>query len=142
MWKRALWIIVPFALMLLASVGLLLRPYDEVEVINVVETFSRQEKDNPRGPHRKTVYYAVVEVDYRGEPATVTVHDATWNPLQAGDTVRVRRNLFGRVVEYYTVPARRMILLSATLGPLALAMYVFIYRRKHRSKEVKENCPC
>ena len=96
-----------------------------------MDTFTRQEKTGQRSPHRHTVAYATVKVALDGKEHEVTVHDNTWKPLKAGDTVLVTRGLFGKIVEYKTDEAHRLLLLSATMGPLCLLLFWIITRRKN-----------
>lgn len=132
MWKRALWIILPFVALLLFGMGLLLRPSREAKVLNVVETFSRQEKISFRSPHRRTVCYAVVEVAYGDSTATLTVHDRVWDPIRPGEAVRVTRDVTGKVVEYRTYNAVRLIVCSVIFGPLSLLLFIHIYKKRGR----------
>ena len=121
----------PFLLIFLLGLFLLLRPQYRVPIVEVVDTFTQQEKTGQRSPHRHTVAYATVKVDLDGEKHEFTVHDNTWKPLKPGDTVLVTRGLFGKIVEYKTDEAHRLLLLSATMGPLCLLLFWIITRRKN-----------
>lgn len=126
MQKKALLILIPFLLIFLYGLFLLLRPQYEAQVIEVVRVFSRQEKTSMRSSHTHTVYYADVKIELDGSVHTVTVHDHTWKPLEAGDSVVVTQGLSGKVVEYNTGNARRMILFSVSMGPLCLLLFRII----------------
>ena len=126
-----LWVMIPFVLIFLLGLFLLLLPQYQVPIVEVVDTFTRQEKTGQRSPHRHTVAYATVKVALDGKEHEVTVHDNTWKPLKAGDNVLVTRGAFGRIVEYRTDEAHRLLLLSATMGPLCLLLFWFITRRKN-----------
>lgn len=115
MFKKALWVMIPFVLIFLLGLFLLLRPQYRVPIVEVVDTFTQQEKTGQRSLHRHTVAYATVKVDLDGEEHEVTVHDDTWIPLKAGDTVVVTRGLFGRIVEYRTRNAYRLMAFSAVM---------------------------
>ena len=91
MLKKALWVMIPFLLIFLLGLFLFLRPQYRVPIVEVVDTFTQQEKTGQRSPHRHTVAYATVKVDLDGEKHEVTVHDNTWKPLKAGDSVVVTR---------------------------------------------------
>lgn len=130
MQKKALLILLPFLLIFLSGFFLLLRPHYETQVIEVVNTFSRQEKTGQRSSHRHTVYYADVKIELDGTLHTVTVHDHTWAPLKAGDSVTVTRGLFGEIVEYDTGNAYKLMLFSAAMGPLCLLLFWVISRRR------------
>ena len=83
-----------------------MRPQYRVPIVEVVDTFTQQEKTGQRSPHRHTVAYATVKVDLDGEEHEVTVHDNTWKPLKAGDTVVVTPGLFGsKAMELYNMAA-------------------------------------
>ena len=112
MQKKALLILIPFLLIFLYGLFLLLRPQYEAQVIEVVRVFSRQEKTSK------------IELD--GSVHTVTVHDHTWKPLEAGDSVVVTQGLSGKIVEYTTGNGRSMILFSVSMGPLCLLMFRII----------------
>ncbi len=136
MQKKALLILIPFLLIFLSGLYLLLRPQYEVQVIEVVRNFSRQEKTSMRSPHRHTVYYADVKIELDGTMHIVTVHDHTWKPLETGDSVVVTQGLSGKIVEYNTANARSMMLFSASMGPLCLLLFCIIsmiIRRKAES---------
>ena len=128
MQKKALLILLPFLLIFLSGLFLLLRPHYETQVIEVVNTFARQEKSGQRSSHRHTVYYADVTMELDGTLHTVTVHDRTWAPLKAGDSVTVTRGLFGGIVEYDTGNAYRLMFFSAAMGPLCLLLFRVISR--------------
>ena len=129
MLKRALLILMPFLLIFLAGFFLLLRPQYHVPIVRVVDTFTRQEKTGQRSSHTHTVAYADVKIEFEGNEYTVTVHDNTWEPLKAGDTVAVTRGLFGGVVEYRTENASRLMLFSAVLGPVCMLIFWVIAKR-------------
>ena len=85
--KRSRMIMIPFIIMFIWGVFLIMRPRQQVQVTKVVETFTRRESEGTKSSRTyKTVPYAVVEVDYNGETATVTVHDNTWclHPYKTG----------------------------------------------------------
>lgn len=126
MQKKALLILIPFLLIFLSGLFLFLRPQYEAQVIEVVRTFSRQEKTGMRSSHRHTVYYADVKIELDGTMHIVTVHDHTWKPLEAGDSVVVTQGLSGKIVEYNTENARRMMLFSVSMGPLCLLLFRII----------------
>ena len=50
-----LWVMIPFVLIFLLGLFLLLRPQYQVPIVEVVDTFTRQEKTGQRSPHRHTV---------------------------------------------------------------------------------------
>ena len=78
-----------------------MRPRQQVQVTKVVETFTKRESEGTKSSRTyKTVPYAVVEVDYNGETATVTVHDNTWIPIKPGNHVLVTKSITGKIVEY------------------------------------------
>ena len=95
-----------------------------------MDTFTRQEKTGQRSPHRHTVAYATVKVALDGKEHEVTVHDNTWKPLKAGDTVVVTRGLFGRIVEYRTRNAYRLMAFSAVMGSACMMVFWIIGKRK------------
>ena len=131
MLKKALWVLIPFLFIFLFGLFLLLRPQYPVPIVEVVETFTRQEKTGQRSPHRHTAAYATVKVDLDGEEHEVTVHDHSWAPLKAGDTVVVTRGLFGRIVEYRAGNAYRLMACAAIMGPVsALALWMMARRKK------------
>ena len=130
MQKKALLILLPFLLIFLSGLFLLLRPHYETQVIEVVNTFSRQEKTGQRSAHRHTVYYADVKIELDGTLHTVTVHDRTWAPLKTGDSVTVTRGLSGGIVEYDTGNAGKLMLFSAVMGPLCLLLFWIISKRR------------
>ena len=79
--RRSRMMMIPFIIMFIWGVFLIMRPRQQVQVTKVVETFTKRESEGTRSSRTyKTVPYAVVEVDYNGETATVTVHDNTWIP--------------------------------------------------------------
>ena len=129
MLKKALWVMIPFILIFLLGLFLLLRPQYQVPIVEVVDTFSRQEKTGQRSPHRHTVAYATVKVDLDGEEHEVTVYDNTLEPLKAGDIVVVTRGLSGRIVEYRTRNAYRLMAFSAAMGPVCVLVF-WIMRKK------------
>ena len=107
-----------------------MRPQYRVPIVEVVDTFTQQEKTGQRSLHRHTVAYATVKVDLDGEEHEVTVHDNTWKPLKAGDTVIVTRGLFGRIVEYRTRNAYRLMAFSAVMGAACMMVFWIIGKRK------------
>ena len=131
MLKKSLWVLIPFLFIFLLGLFLLLRPQYQVPIVEVVETFSRQEKTGQRSPHRHTVVYVTVMVELDGREQEVTVHDDAWMPLQAGDSVVVTRGLFGRIVEYRTRNAYRLMLFSAVMGPICMLVFWVITKRKN-----------
>ena len=130
MFKKAIWVMIPFVLIFLLGLFLLLRPQYQVPIVEVVDTFTRQEKTGQRSPHRHTVAYATVKVDLDGEEHEVTVHDDTWIPLKAGDTVVVTRGLFGRIAEYRTRNAYRLMACAAIMGPVCVLVCWVVGKRK------------
>ena len=131
MLKKALWMMIPFMLIFLLGLILLMRPQYHVPIVEVMDTFTRQEKTGQRSAHRHTVDYATVKVELDGTEHEVTIHDNTWKPLKPGDTVLVTRGLFGKIVEYKTDEAHRLLLLSATMGSLCLLLFWIITKRKN-----------
>ena len=87
-----------------------------------------------RTPHTHTVAYATVKIEFEGAEHTITVHDQTWEPLKAGDRVTVTRGLFGGLVEYRTKNAYRLMLFSAVMGPVCMAVFCLIAKRKSSAK--------
>ena len=130
MFKKAIWVMIPFVLIFLLGLFLLLRPQYRVPIVEVVDTFTQQEKTGQRSLHRHTVAYATVKVDLDGEEHEVTVHDNTWKPLKAGDTVVVTPGLFGRIVEYRTRNAYRLMVFSAVMGSACMMVFWLIGKRK------------
>ena len=130
MLKKALWMMIPFMLIFLLGLILLMRPQYHVPIVEVMDTFTRQEKTGQRSAHRHTVDYATVKVDLDGEEHEVTVHDDTWISLKAGDTVVVTRGLFGRIVEYRTRNAYRLMAFSAVMGSACMMVFWIIGKRK------------
>lgn len=99
--KRSRMIMIPFIIMFIWGVYLIMRPCQQVQVTKVVETYTKKESKGSKSSRKyKTVAYAVVEVDYNGETAAVTVHDNTWIPIKPGDHVLVTKSITGRIVEY------------------------------------------
>lgn len=131
MLKKALWVLIPFLLIFLFGLLLLLRPQYRIPIVEVVETFTRQEKTGQRSPHRHTVAYATVKVALDGKEREVTVHDNTWEPLKSGDSVVVTRGLFGGIVEYSTKNAYRLMVFSAVMGPVCMLVFWIIAKRKN-----------
>ena len=129
MLKRALLILMPFLLIFLVGLFLLLRPQYQVPIIEVVETFTRQEKTGQRSSHTHTVAYADVEIEFEGSEYTVTVHNHAWEPLKAGDFVVVTRGLFGGLVEYSTKNANILMLFSAIMGPICMLIFWIIAKK-------------
>jgi len=130
MLKKALWMMIPFMLIFLLGLILLMRPQYHVPIVEVMDTFTRQEKTGQRSAHRHTVDYATVKVALDGKEHEVTVHDNTWKPLKAGDTVVVTRGLFGRIVEYRTRNAYRLMAFSAVMGSACMMVFWIIGKRK------------
>ena len=130
MLKKALWVMIPFMLIFLLGLYLLMRPQYHVPIVEVMDTFTRQEKTGQRSAHRHTVDYATVKVALDGKEHEVTVHDNTWKPLKAGDTVVVTRGLFGRIVEYRTRNAYRLMAFSAVMGSACMMVVWIIGKRK------------
>ncbi|MBR2260037.1 MAG: hypothetical protein IJ899_22425 [Blautia sp.] len=130
MLKKALPVLIPFILIFLLGLALLLRPHYQAQIIEVTGTFSRQEKTGMRSSHRHTVDYADVVVKVDGDKYPVTVHDKTWDPLKAGDYVVVTRSLGGKIVEYRTVNAYRLMACAAIMGPVAFGLFVVIMKRR------------
>ena len=131
MFKKALWMMIPFMLIFLLGLILLMRPQYHVPIVEVMDTFTRQEKTGQRSAHRHTVDYATVKVELDGEEHKVTVHDNSWQPLKTGDTVVVTRGLFGRIVEYRSRSGYRLIVCAATMGPACLLLFWIIVKRKN-----------
>ena len=130
MLKKALWMMIPFMLIFLLGLILLMRPQYHVPIVEVMDIFTRQEKTGQRSAHRHTVDYATVKVALDGKEHEVTVHDNTWKPLKAGDTVVVTRGLFGRIVEYRTRNAYRLMAFSAVMGSACMMVFWIIGKRK------------
>jgi len=130
MLKKTLWLMIPFLLIFLLGLALLLRPQYRVRIIDVVDTFTRQEKTGQHSPHRHTVAYATVKVELDGEEHEVTVQDDMWQPLQVGDTVVLTRGLFGRIVEYRTRNAYRLMACAAIMVPVCVLVCWVIGKRK------------
>lgn len=130
MLKKALWVMIPFLFIFLLGLFLLLRPQYQVQVTDIVDTFARQEKTGQRSPHRHTVAYAKVKVELDGKEYEVTVHDDAWMPLKAGDSVIVTRGLFGRIVEYRTRNAYRLMACAAIMGPVCVLVCWVVGKRK------------
>ena len=128
--KKALPVLIPFILMFFLGLALLIRPHYQVQIIEVLDTFTRQEKTGMRSSHRHAVDYADVVVEVDGDQQTVTVHDKTWESLKAGDNVVVTRTLGGKVVEYRTVNAYRLMACAVMMGPVVLWLFVLIARRR------------
>ena len=137
MLKKALFILIPFLLIFLLGLYMLLRPQYQVPVVEVEETFTRQEKTGQRSLHMHTVAYAVVKIEFEGGEHTVTVHDNTWEPLKAGDSVVVTRGLSGNLIEYRTKNAYRHMLFSAIMGPLCILVFWFIAKRNSSANQRK-----
>ena len=97
---------------------------------DIVDTFARQEKTGQRSPHRHTVAYATVKVELDGKEHEVTVHDDAWMPLKTGDSVVVTRGLFGRIVEYRTRNAYRLMACAAIMAPVCVLVCWVIGKRK------------
>jgi hypothetical protein len=76
------------------------------------------------------VAYATVKVELDGKEYEVTVHDDTWEPLKAGDNVVVTRRLFGRIVEYRTRNAYRLMAFSAVMGAACMMVFWITGKRK------------
>jgi len=91
MLKKALWMMIPFMLIFLLGLILLMRPQYHVPIVEVMDTFTRQEKTGQRSAHRHTVDYATVKVELDGEEHKVTVHDNSWQPLKTGHSEEKER---------------------------------------------------
>ena len=130
MLKKALWISLPFLLIFLLGLALLLRPQYQVQVTEIVDTFTRQEQTGQRSPHRHTVDYATVKVELDGKVYEVTVHDNTWEPLKVGDTVVVTGGAFGKVIEYRTKNAYRLMAFAAIMGAMCVLVFIIIAKKK------------
>lgn len=130
MLKKALWVLIPFLLIFLTGLALLLRPHYQVPVVEVVDSFTRQERTGQRSPHRHTVAYATVKVALDGKESEITVHDNIWGPLKAGDSVVVARGLFGGIEEYRARNAYRLMAFSAVMGPMCMLLFWVIAKRK------------
>ena len=130
--KKAFIILFPFLLIFLFGFFLLLRVQYQVPVIEVADSFTRQEVTGHPSAKRRSVAYAVVKVEFEGREHTVTVHDNTWEPLKAGDRVVVTRGLSGRLVEYRTTNACRLMMFSAVMGPVCMVMFLIITKRNQR----------
>ena len=130
MLKKALWISLPFLLIFLLGLALLLRPQYQVPIVEVMDTFTRQEKTGQRSPHRHSVAYVTVKVELDDKEHEVTVHDNTWEPLAVGDTVVVTRDLFGRIVEYRAKNAYRLMVCAAIMGPVCVLMLWIIAKMR------------
>ena len=72
MLKKALWISLPFLLIFLLGLALLLRPQYQVPIVEVMDTFTRQEKTGQRSPHRHSVAYVTVKHILRPQSRTFT----------------------------------------------------------------------
>ena len=71
--KRSRMIMIPFIIMFIWGVFLIMRPCQQVQITKVVDTYTKRESKGTKSSRTyKTVAYAVVEVDYNGETATVT----------------------------------------------------------------------
>ena len=127
--KKVLWILIPFLIIFLLGLALLLRPQYQVTIVEVVDTFTRQEKTSQRSPHRHTVDYATVKVKLDGREYEVTVHDNTWAPLKAGDSVVVTRGLSGRIFEYRTDNAYRLLVFSVIMGSACVLFWIIVRRK-------------
>ena len=128
--KKAIPILIPFLLVFLFGFLLLQRVQYQVPIVEVVDTFTRQEKTGQRSTHRHTVAYAVVKIEFEGREQTVTVHDNTWEPLKAGDNVVVTRGLSGSLVEYRTRNAFELMVFSAGMGLVCMLMFWVIAKRR------------
>ena len=127
--KKALLLVIPFLFTFLLGLILLLRPQYQAPIVEVVDTFARQEKTGQRSSHTHTVAYAIVKIGFEGDEHTVTVHDHTGEPLKAGDSVTVTRGLSGKLIEYETGNAHRLILFSAIMGPICIVVFWIIAKR-------------
>ena len=130
MLKKMIWVLIPFLFIFLLGFFLFLRPQYQVPIIEVVDTFAGQEKTGQRSPHRHTVAYATVKVELDDKEHEVTVHDNTWEPLKAGDSMVVTRGLFGRIVEYRTRNAYRLMACAAIMGPVCVLVCWVVGKRK------------
>lgn len=127
--KKALIILIPFLLIFLFGFFLLQRVQYQVPIVEVVDTFTRQEITGHPSAKRRSVAYAVVKIEFEGREHTVTVHDNTWKPLKAEDRVVVTRGLSGRLVEYRTTNAHRLMTFSAVMGPVCMLVFWVITKR-------------
>ena len=135
--RRRIALMLPFMIMFLWGVVLVSWPHQEVAVTKVIETFTKKERSGGRhSTHKKTVAYAVVEVDYNGETVTVTVHDNYWTPMQPGHLVQVKKGITGKAVEYRESVAYELMGCGACCGLLVFAMDWIIIRL--RAKAAKE----
>ena len=138
MLKKALLILIPFLLIFLLGFYLFLRPQYQAPIVEVADTFTRQEKTGQRSSHTHTVAYAVVKIEFEGGEYNVTVHDHPWEPLKAGDHVAVTRGLFGGLVEYNTGNAYRLMLFSAVMGPVCMLVFWVIAKRNASENRKKK----
>jgi len=77
MFKKALWMMIPFMLIFLLGLYLIMRPQYQVPIVEVMDTFTRQEKTGQRSSHRSAVEYATVKVELEGKESAGTVlHDS------------------------------------------------------------------
>ena len=129
MHKRAVYIALPLLLLMLCGLWLLLRPHAPVQVIEVVDAYTRQQKTSARSTHRKTVHYSVVRVEYQGRVEEVAVHDNFYLPLKAGDTVIVARRLTGGLTEYRSESGMACLGAGAP-GLVLLVLYAIFARRR------------
>ena len=135
--KKALIILIPFLFIFLFGFFLLLRVQYQVPVVEVLDSFTRQETTGHPSAKRRSVAYAVVKIEFDGREHTVTVHDNTWEPLKTGDRVVVTRGLSGRLVEYRTTNACRLMTFSAFMGPVCMLGFWVITKRNTSADRTK-----
>lgn len=122
---KALPILITCLVVFLMGLTLLMRPHYEVEVLEVVDTYTRMKGfSSHNSSRRQSVKYANVKVEIDGVPYTVTVRDHPWVPIRPGDTVLVSRRLFGGLVEYRPDRIYTPTILAAVTGLVALALFL------------------
>ena len=136
--KKALIILIPFLLIFLFGFFLLLRVQYQVPIVEVADSFTRQEITGHPSAKRRSVAYAVVKIEFEGREHTVTVHDNTWEPLKAEDRVVVTRGLSGRLVEYRTTNACRLMTFSVVMGPVCMLVFWVITKRNTSANQRKK----
>ena len=115
--KKALIILIPFLFIFLFGFFLLLRVQYQVPVVEVLDSFTRQETTGHPSAKRRSVAYAVVK--------------------KAGDRVVVTRGLSGRLVEYRTTNACRLMTFSAVMGPVCMLGFWVITKRNTSANRTK-----
>ena len=85
MFKKALWLMIPFMLIFLLGLILLMRPQYHVPIVEVMDTFTRQEKTGQRSAHRHTVDYATVVCAATMGPACLLLFWIIVKRKNAGD---------------------------------------------------------